>query len=196
MPDSPIGEFAAGSRVRQEVPRVVAYAATSALLRRNLCAYRLLPLSAASYSGMFLPDGNGAHGASRSSEMSVTRTKYRVRECAGGEDYSAVIGSVDTWWGGRRVSPMLPRLFFENFCDTSFVVVTTRESAPVADGEHHDSPARSARQGHSTATRGERDENVVGFLCGFVSQSRVGEVRPGARLCWSAACMTEIIRCQ
>ncbi len=118
--------------------------------------------------------------------MSVTPTtttttkKYRVRECAGGEDYSAVIGSVDAWWGGRRMSTMLPRLFFENFCDTSFVVTTTRETGAVAGEQPHSSAARPARQGQSTVVRGERDKIIVGFLCGFLSQSRPGEVRPGA----------------
>ncbi|CAM9406401.1 unnamed protein product, partial [Hapterophycus canaliculatus] len=68
---------------------------------------------------------------------------YRVRESVGGKDYLAVIHLVDAWWGGRRVSPMLPRLFFENFCDTTLVA--------------------------------ERKEIVVGFLCGFISQSSVGE---------------------
>lgn len=87
--------------------------------------------------------------------MSSTHEKdnkysYRIRECAGGKDYSAVIGSVDAWWGGRRVSPMLPRLFFDNFCNTTFMAVRDE-----ADGK----------------------ELVVGFLCGFVSQSRAGEVR-------------------
>lgn len=85
-----------------------------------------------------------------SSSLPHVTDKYRLRKCAGGKDYSAVIGSVDAWWGGRRVSPMLPRLFFENFCDTTFMAV--RDGA---DGK----------------------EVVVGFLCGFVSQSRVGEVR-------------------
>ena len=110
--------------------------------------------------------------------MSLT-PEYRVRECAGGEDYSAVIGSVDAWWGGRRVSPMLPRLFFEHFCDTSFVVVTCKKSEPVAASEPPQTPNRPERQERSTAAQsgdGERDEIIVGFLCGFVSQSRTGEV--------------------
>lgn len=93
------------------------------------------------------------HNKRRKTIMSSTtyNNKYSVRECAGGKDYSAVIGSVDAWWGGRRVSPMLPRLFFDNFCDTTFMAV----SRDKADGK----------------------EIVVGFLCGFVSQSRTGEVR-------------------
>jgi GNAT superfamily N-acetyltransferase len=30
---------------------------------------------------------------------------------------------VDAWWGGRHVSHLLPRLFFEHFSTTSFVLV-------------------------------------------------------------------------
>lgn len=59
------------------------------------------------------------------------------------EDHAKIVSVVDGWWGGRRVSGLLPRLFFRHFGDTSFA---------VEDG-------------------GE----IVGFLIGFVSQSRAGE---------------------
>ncbi len=36
-------------------------------------------------------------------------------------DYGRVIGVVNTWWGGRRMAPMLPKLFFVHFLGTSFV---------------------------------------------------------------------------
>jgi ribosomal protein S18 acetylase RimI-like enzyme len=36
-------------------------------------------------------------------------------------DYGRVIGRVNTWWGGREMAPMLPRLFFVHFEGTSFV---------------------------------------------------------------------------
>ena len=35
-------------------------------------------------------------------------------------DYDYVIAQVNHWWGGRNVMDMLPRLFFDHFCDTSF----------------------------------------------------------------------------
>jgi ribosomal protein S18 acetylase RimI-like enzyme len=54
-------------------------------------------------------------------------------------DYARVIGVVDEWWGGRSMAPMLPKLFFVHFRDTSFVA--------------------------------EDGERLVGFLCGFRSQS-------------------------
>lgn len=37
-------------------------------------------------------------------------------------DYPPIIVSLDDWWGGRKMSAMLPRLFFEHFCDTSFII--------------------------------------------------------------------------
>jgi ribosomal protein S18 acetylase RimI-like enzyme len=36
-------------------------------------------------------------------------------------DYGRVIGVVNTWWGGRQMAPMLPKLFFVHFEGTSFV---------------------------------------------------------------------------
>jgi ribosomal protein S18 acetylase RimI-like enzyme len=36
-------------------------------------------------------------------------------------DYGHVIGVIDAWWGGREMAPMLPKLFFVHFHDTSFV---------------------------------------------------------------------------
>ena len=37
-------------------------------------------------------------------------------------DYGRVIARVNTWWGGREMAPMLPRLFFVHFEGTSYVV--------------------------------------------------------------------------
>ena len=37
-------------------------------------------------------------------------------------DYPNIIANLDDWWGGRKMSCMLPRLFFEHFCDTSFII--------------------------------------------------------------------------
>ncbi|HVU77693.1 MAG TPA: GNAT family N-acetyltransferase [Gaiellaceae bacterium] len=58
-------------------------------------------------------------------------------------DYPRVIAVVDDWWGGRRMAPMLPKLFFVHFRDTSFVA--------------------------------EEDGRLVGFLCGFRSQTHDDE---------------------
>jgi ribosomal protein S18 acetylase RimI-like enzyme len=36
-------------------------------------------------------------------------------------DYRRVINVIDSWWGGRPMAAMLPRLFFIHFQETSFV---------------------------------------------------------------------------
>ncbi len=58
-------------------------------------------------------------------------------------DYAPLIAVLDLWWGGRRMTAMLPRLFFAHFRDTSFAA--------------------------------EADGTIVGFLVGFVSQTRSDE---------------------
>lgn len=37
-------------------------------------------------------------------------------------DYLLIIQVVDAWWGGRHMADMLPKLFFEHFRTTSFIV--------------------------------------------------------------------------
>jgi ribosomal protein S18 acetylase RimI-like enzyme len=39
-----------------------------------------------------------------------------------GEDYFKVIDVLNDWWGGRQLTHLLPRLFFEHFQTTSFIV--------------------------------------------------------------------------
>lgn len=41
-------------------------------------------------------------------------------------DYIAVSAVVDDWWGGRPMRGLLPRLFFEHFRPTSFVLEEER----------------------------------------------------------------------
>jgi GNAT superfamily N-acetyltransferase len=38
------------------------------------------------------------------------------------DDYLPIVSQVNDWWGGRQVSQLLPRLFFEHFTNTSFVL--------------------------------------------------------------------------
>lgn len=38
------------------------------------------------------------------------------------EDYAPIISVIDNWWGGRQMADMLPKLFFQHFQETSFVV--------------------------------------------------------------------------
>lgn len=37
-------------------------------------------------------------------------------------DYPTIIAVLDDWWGGRKMSAMLPRMFFEHFSNTSFII--------------------------------------------------------------------------
>lgn len=45
------------------------------------------------------------------------------------DDYPHIISRLNDWWGGRKMSSMLPRLFFQHFNDTSFVIEKDREIA-------------------------------------------------------------------
>src|SRR4051794_8754427 len=42
-------------------------------------------------------------------------------------DYDVLSPVLDDWWGGRPVRAMLPRLFFDHFSSTSFVLVEDAE---------------------------------------------------------------------
>jgi ribosomal protein S18 acetylase RimI-like enzyme len=43
------------------------------------------------------------------------------------EDYFSVSSVINDWWGGRPMTHLLPRLFFEHFQPTSFVIETENE---------------------------------------------------------------------
>jgi len=58
-------------------------------------------------------------------------------------DYHVIFPVINDWWGGRQMSDMLPKLFFDHFQNTSFIA--------------------------------EIDGKIVGFLIGFLSQSRNDE---------------------
>jgi ribosomal protein S18 acetylase RimI-like enzyme len=73
-------------------------------------------------------------------------TEARIRPLRP-SDFAPVLAVVDEWWGGRDMTGMLPRLFFDHFAGTSF----------------------AADRG------GARDGALAGFLVGFVSQSQPGE---------------------
>jgi ribosomal protein S18 acetylase RimI-like enzyme len=38
------------------------------------------------------------------------------------DDYLPIVTVMNDWWGGRNISYLLPRLFFEHFRNTSFVI--------------------------------------------------------------------------
>ncbi|WP_100404026.1 hypothetical protein [Bacillus sp. FJAT-42315] len=37
------------------------------------------------------------------------------------KDYKALAPLINEWWGGRNMSDMLPKLFFNHFTNTSFI---------------------------------------------------------------------------
>lgn len=45
------------------------------------------------------------------------------------EDYFKVTDVMDEWWGGRKMKHLLPRLFFDHFQQTSFVLEQEGELA-------------------------------------------------------------------
>jgi len=52
----------------------------------------------------------------------------RLRELRD-DDYLTVANRLDEWWGGREMTAMLPRLFFQHFQPTSFAAVD--DSGPI-----------------------------------------------------------------
>jgi predicted GNAT superfamily acetyltransferase len=52
-------------------------------------------------------------------ESRPVTTEARIRPLRP-SDFAPVIAVIDEWWGGRTMAPMLPRLFFDHFTETSF----------------------------------------------------------------------------
>ncbi|MFE8702730.1 GNAT family N-acetyltransferase [Cytobacillus sp. FJAT-54145] len=50
------------------------------------------------------------------------------------EDYLPIISVVDDWWGGRSMADMLPKLFFDHFQSTSFIMEDSGEVAAFLIG--------------------------------------------------------------
>jgi ribosomal protein S18 acetylase RimI-like enzyme len=47
------------------------------------------------------------------------------------DDFPYISQRLDSWWGGRNMAAMLPRLWFKDFSDTSFVIKNP-EGNPIA----------------------------------------------------------------
>lgn len=43
-------------------------------------------------------------------------------------DYDHIISKLNDWWGGRPMADMLPKLFFNHFSNTSFIVCDNEET--------------------------------------------------------------------
>ncbi len=61
------------------------------------------------------------------------------------EDYYYIYPRVNEWWGGRQLAHLLPKLFFQHFQDTSFVV---EEADNASD-----------------------TKKIIAFIIGFISQT-------------------------
>jgi GNAT superfamily N-acetyltransferase len=46
-------------------------------------------------------------------------------------DHARIIKVLKTWWGGRDLTPLLPRLFLDHFGNTSFVVEEAVAGSPL-----------------------------------------------------------------
>jgi len=82
------------------------------------------------------PDGYVFVVGEPTEEVAVSGRGVRLRALRP-EDADVVLPVLDAWWGGRQMTPRLPRLFFEYFSDASFA---------AEDGESRE---------------------LLGFLCGF-----------------------------
>jgi ribosomal protein S18 acetylase RimI-like enzyme len=49
----------------------------------------------------------------------IMRVEIRTADAS---DYERIVAVVDEWWGGRKMRPMLPRLFLDHFAETSLVI--------------------------------------------------------------------------
>ena len=58
-------------------------------------------------------------------------------------DHGRIVSVMNNWWDGRDLIWMLPKLFLNHFCSTSYIV--------------------------------ERDDDLIAFLIGFLSQSNTKE---------------------
>jgi len=61
------------------------------------------------------------------------------------EDYYYIYPRINEWWGGRQLAHLLPKLFFQHFQDTSFVV----EESDQVSGTN----------------------KIIAFIIGFISQT-------------------------
>ena len=53
--------------------------------------------------------------------METWMNEFDVRNCQA-EDHHRVIGIVEQWWDGRDLTYALPKLFFDHFNDSSYVI--------------------------------------------------------------------------
>ena len=80
-------------------------------------------------------------GSSRTSSV-FPRADVRELRHPAGDDYDRVIVQLDDWWNGREMTVRLPRLWFDHFADTSFVVEDDGDTASLSDSCRTSAPTR------------------------------------------------------
>jgi len=53
--------------------------------------------------------------------VNKSNNNYSIRQIET-SDYSTIISKLNSWWGERNMTEMLPRLFFKHFNNTSFII--------------------------------------------------------------------------
>jgi ribosomal protein S18 acetylase RimI-like enzyme len=88
-------------------------------------------------------------------------------------DHARVINVLTEWWGGRDLTALLPRLYFQHFTDTSFII----EKNQNADGSDKSkknqlTSAPSANSAFKGLNPDDQNPELIAFLIGFMSQSQ------------------------
>ncbi len=95
-------------------------------------------------------------------------------------DHARVLSVLTDWWGGRDLTSLLPRLYFQHFTDTSFIV-EKNQNADDADqtlinADKSKNDQRTSAQSANSAFKGLNPANqnpeLIAFLIGFMSQSQ------------------------
>jgi ribosomal protein S18 acetylase RimI-like enzyme len=71
--------------------------------------------------------GDGEDHAGRDAGVIFTMTKMKAEQNqvirnTSPSDHERVMSVMPTWWDGRDLTSMIPKVFFIHFCDTSFII--------------------------------------------------------------------------
>ena len=90
-------------------------------------------------------------------------------------DHARVINVLTEWWGGRDLTALLPRLYFQHFTDTSFIIEKNQNAdgadSTLMDADKSKKNQRISAPSANSAFKGLNPE-LVAFLIGFMSQSQ------------------------
>ncbi|MBI5716040.1 MAG: GNAT family N-acetyltransferase, partial [Chloroflexi bacterium] len=90
-------------------------------------------------------------------------------------DHARVTSVMTDWWGGRDLSALLPRLYFQHFTDTSFIIEKNQNAddaeQTLINADKSKNNQRTSAQSAISASEGLKPE-LIAFLIGFMSQSQ------------------------